>query len=72
VLGLYLVFALLIGPALWLQRGLGLAQALLLGGLACAVGLAASWALDWPSGACVAMSLCGLGLAASGARRPAS
>ena len=65
VLGLYLVFALLIAPALWLQRGLRLAQAVALGGLACAIGLAASWALDWPSGACVALSLCGLGLAAS-------
>lgn len=65
VLGLYLVFALLIAPALWLQRGLHLARAVALGGLACAIGLAASWALDWPSGACVALSLCGLGLAAS-------
>lgn len=64
-LGLYLVFALLIAPALWLQRGLRLAQAVALGGLACAIGLATSWALDWPSGACVALSLCGLGLAAS-------
>ena len=72
VLGLYLVFALLIAPALWLQRGQRLASAIALGGLACAVGLTASWAQDWPSGACVALSLCGLGLASSFTPRPAA
>lgn len=71
-LGLYLVFAMLIAPALWLQRGLRLPLAMALAGLACALGLAVSWALDWPSGACVAMSLCGLGLAASFRARPAA
>jgi zinc/manganese transport system permease protein len=65
VLGLYLVFALLIAPALWLARGLRLAPAVGLAGLACALGLALSWALDWPSGACVALVLCGFGLGAS-------
>ncbi len=65
VLGLYLVFALLIAPALWLARGLRLPQALALAGLACVLGLALSWALDWPSGACVALALCGLGLGAA-------
>lgn len=63
-LGLYLVFALLIAPALWLARGVRLPVALALAALACALGLALSWARDWPSGACVALSLCGVGLAA--------
>ncbi|PZP94473.1 MAG: zinc/manganese transporter permease [Variovorax paradoxus] len=63
-LGLYLVFALLIAPALWLARGLRLVGAQALAALACALGLALSWARDWPSGACVALALCGLGLMA--------
>lgn len=65
VLGLYLVFALLIAPALWRLRGLAMPRVLALAGLACAAGLALSWALDWPSGACVALALCGSGLAAA-------
>lgn len=65
VLGLYLVFALLIAPALWLGRGLRLLQAVAAAGVACGLGLALSWALDWPSGACVALTLCGLGLSAA-------
>lgn len=65
VLGLYLVFALLIGPALWVRRGMGLALCLPLAAAACLGGLAVSWALDWPSGACVAASLCLLGLSAA-------
>lgn len=71
VLGLYLVFALLIGPALWTRRGSAPATALLLGLAACLLGLGASWALDWPSGACVAVALCALGIA-SGLRRAPS
>lgn len=63
-LGLYLVFALLIAPALWLARGMRLPRALALAALACAAGLATSWAMDWPSGACVALALCALGLGA--------
>lgn len=61
-LGLYLVFALLIGPALWSRRGAKLPAVLLAGAGACAVGMAISWALDWPSGASVAACLCMLGL----------
>lgn len=61
-LGLYLVFALLIGPALWTLRGRSLPFACGLAVLACAGGLGLSWALDWPSGACVAMALSALGL----------
>lgn len=70
VLGLYLVFALLIGPALWTRRGLGLPATLALALVACIAGLGLSWALDWPSGACLALVLCALGVA-SVARRPA-
>ena len=69
VLGLYLVFALLIAPALWLRRGARLGTALLLAAGACAAGLGLSWALDWPSGACLTLALCALGLA-SLARKP--
>lgn len=68
VLGLYLVFALLIGPALWIRRGRGLRAAVLLAALSALAGLGVSWGLDWPSGACVAVALCGVGLAAAVAR----
>jgi zinc/manganese transport system permease protein len=61
VLGLYVVFALLIGPALWCKRGIHLATAVLLASGVCAIGLLASVLLDWPSGACVALALCLLG-----------
>lgn len=62
VLGLLVVFACLIVPALWLRAGL---PPVLAGGVtaaAAASGLALSWWLDAPSGACVclAMSACGL------------
>lgn len=63
-LGLYLVFALLIAPALWTRRGRRLPVAIALAVLASMAGLGLSWALDWPSGACVALLLCLLGLAA--------
>lgn len=64
-LGLYLVFALLIAPALWTRRGGRLRDAILLAAAACGAGLGLSWALDWPSGASVALLLCGLGLSAA-------
>ncbi len=70
VLGLYVVFALLIGPALWCRRGAHLAAALLLAAVACAAGLALSAWQDWPSGACVAVMLCFIGLAAAFGGRP--
>lgn len=63
-LGLYLVFALLIGPALWTMRGVPLGQAVVLGVAACMGGMALSWALDWPSGASTALALCLLGILA--------
>lgn len=64
-LGLYLVFALLIGPALWTRRGGRLRTAIALAAAAGLAGLGASWALDWPSGASAALFLCCLGLAAA-------
>jgi len=63
-LGLYLVFALLIGPALWTQRGVALGKAVTLGVAACLAGMGLSWALDWPSGASTALALCLLGVLA--------
>ncbi|MGE4241230.1 metal ABC transporter permease [Ramlibacter sp.] len=71
-LGLYLVFALLIAPALWTRRGHGLATAIAAGGAACALGMAVSWGFDGPSGACVALSLCLLGLGSAWRLRPHS
>lgn len=64
-LGLYLVFALLIAPALWTRRGRRWREAVLLAATACMAGLGASWAFDWPSGASVALLLCVLGLGAA-------
>lgn len=63
-LGLYLVFALLIGPALWTMRGVTLGKAVVLGVAACLAGMGVSWALDWPSGASTALALCVLGILA--------
>ncbi|NNU44620.1 metal ABC transporter permease [Ramlibacter montanisoli] len=63
-LGLYLVFALLIGPALWTQRGVALGKAVPLGVAACLAGMGWSWAFDWPSGASTALALCLLGILA--------
>lgn len=61
-LGLYLVFALLIAPALWTRRSAGVPRAVALGVAACLAGMGLSWSLDWPSGAAVALVLCALGL----------
>jgi zinc/manganese transport system permease protein len=57
VLGLFLVFAALIAPALWQQAGVSRTAAWAGAMASCGVGLAASWALDAPSGACVALAL---------------
>ncbi len=65
VLGLFLVFATLIAPALWQRAGASRTAAWGGAVAACGVGLAASWAFDAPSGACVALALsaCGAGSA---------
>ncbi len=71
-LGLYLVFALLIGPALWTRRGCSMKQATTVAATACFTGLGVSWALDWPSAATVALAASVLGLASLAGRRPAA
>lgn len=57
VLGLFLVFAALIAPALWQQRGAPAWAARGGAVLAAGAGLAASWVFDAPSGVCVALVL---------------
>ncbi|MFM7532966.1 MAG: hypothetical protein ACKO5J_10905, partial [Rubrivivax sp.] len=61
VLGLFVVFAALIAPALWQRAGWRAAPAAMAGVAAGALGLGLSWLLDAPSGACVAMALAGWG-----------
>lgn len=68
-LGLFVVFALLIAPAVWSRTAVSLPVALAVATAAGAAGLAASWLLDAPSGACVAAALAGLGLLAARVRR---
>ncbi len=62
VLGLFVVFAALITPALWRRAGapwwLSLAGTL----AACAAGLGLSWWWDAPSGACVALAMSAWGV----------
>ncbi|MEY2618420.1 MAG: hypothetical protein RL522_1422 [Pseudomonadota bacterium] len=67
-LGLYLVFALLIGPALWTRRGLTPTRATAAAIGACFLGLGVSWALDWPSAATVALAVSAWGLASLAGR----
>lgn len=64
-LGLMLVFASLMTPALWLARAVGVWRAYALSGLALGLGLGASWFFDAPSGPCcaLALGLAGLGSA---------
>jgi len=69
VLGLYLVFAFLIAPALWIRRGSSVLIASAWAFGASVFGLGLSWQLDWPSGACVAISLGMAGLASAFSRR---
>lgn len=56
-LGLLLVFACLIGPGLWLRAGLSMTLSLAAAMGAAGLGLLASWWIDAPSGACVALAL---------------
>jgi zinc/manganese transport system permease protein len=66
LVGLYLVFATLIVPPLATRRmrSRQLAAAWGVGVAGYAVGLAASTALDWPSGPVIVWTLCIVGLAA--------
>jgi zinc/manganese transport system permease protein len=63
-LGLFLVFASLIAPALWIEKGLHPSLAMAAAGAASLLGLAASWWLDTPSGPSVVLALALLGLGA--------
>ena len=62
-LGLFVVFAALIAPALWQRSGVRRGIAWAAGASAAAVGLVVSWGFDAPSGACVALSLAVFGVA---------
>jgi zinc/manganese transport system permease protein len=62
LLGLYLVFALLIAPALWTFKGHNMVAAISLAVGACLLGLTVSWTWDAPSGACVALATALVGL----------
>ena len=64
-LGLFIVFAALIVPALWQRNALPAWVAVAVATGAAAAGLAVSWALDRPSGACVAIALGACGVAAA-------
>lgn len=72
VLGLWLVFAGLIVPAWLALQGWGRVRRGTAVMLACAAGLAVSSLMDWPSGACVIVSLAALGLAVSWIRSSAN
>ena len=69
VLGLLVVFAALIAPALWQRAGVSAGLAGLGALLASALGLLASWLLDLPSGACVAVALSVFGALSAGVRK---
>lgn len=68
VLGLFVVFAALIASALWQRAGVSAWLAGLGAVLASALGLLASWVLDVPSGAAVALSLSAFGVLGAGFR----
>jgi zinc/manganese transport system permease protein len=69
VLGLMLVFACLIAPALWIRTGRSMTQSIAVSMFTASVGLLGSWVLDAPSGACVALAIA-VGGAASIALAP--
>lgn len=61
-LELYLVFAVLIGPACGPAEAWAWCVRRPLGVAACMAGMGLSWPLDWPSGTGVALGLCVLGV----------
>lgn len=62
-LGLFVVFAALIAPALWQRAGMQRSRVWAAGTAAAGAGLLLSWWFDAPSGACVALSLAAFGAA---------
>ena len=63
-LGLFLVFASLIAPALWIQRGFNSWAAMGTASLFCLIGLLVSWVADTPSGPTVVITLAVFGVCA--------
>ena len=63
ILGVFLVFVLLIGPALLFERFSARQSSAALS-LAVVGGLGLSWSLDWPSGICLSLSICAVSLLA--------
>ena len=64
-LGLFLVFACLIAPALWIEKGVRPCVAMMMASMACLLGLMSSWAFDTPSGPTVVLMLAIMGWGAS-------
>jgi zinc/manganese transport system permease protein len=71
-LGLFLVFASLIAPALWIERGLNPWTAMMLACVFCLIGLCVSWVMDTPSGPTIVMTLAIFGFGALGRRQSES
>lgn len=63
-LGLFLVFASLIAPALWIEKGIRMWIAMVMACIACLLGLLVSWMFDTPSGPTVVLMLSAIGVSA--------
>jgi zinc/manganese transport system permease protein len=63
-LGLFLVFASLIAPALWIERGVQPWIAMAMASVICLLGLSGSWVFDTPSGPTVVLTLAAFGVGA--------
>jgi zinc/manganese transport system permease protein len=69
-LGLFLVFASLIAPALWIEKGLKPWASMLAASLICLMGLLLSWVADTPSGPTVVITLAAFGVCALFRQQP--
>ena len=63
-LGLFLVFASLIAPALWIERGVQPWIAMAMASVICLLGLSGFWVFDAPSGPAVVLTLGAFGVSA--------
>ena len=63
-LGLFLVFASLIAPALWIEKGVRPWVAMAMASIVCLLALLVSWMLDTPSGPTVVLMLAAFGVGA--------